>query len=183
MALLGRLIKHLYHRIADEANGGGASLCDGTTRISLALSLGSAGVWPLDRRVDAEPSRDKRLRLLFGYVTANRYPNLAELKSGPLLRAGEAAGFEVLITVDGWTIAELVMWVERMLTSTQKGWLGLGSCFLLWQFASFILVRPSASFGSGILASIYVTSRRFYRGTTADNTGLPSCFLCGYGCH
>ena len=45
---------------------------------------------------------DERLRLLFpGYdCQTARFANLAGLKNGRLLEAAEAAGFEVLITVD-----------------------------------------------------------------------------------
>jgi len=45
---------------------------------------------------------DERLRLLFpGYdCQSARFANLAGLKNGRLLEAAEAAGFEVLITVD-----------------------------------------------------------------------------------
>ena len=45
---------------------------------------------------------DERLRLLFpGYECQTaRFANLAGLKNGRLLEAAEAAGFEVLITVD-----------------------------------------------------------------------------------
>jgi predicted nuclease of predicted toxin-antitoxin system len=45
---------------------------------------------------------DERLRLLFpghDYQTA-RFANLAGLKNGRLLEAAEAAGFDILITVD-----------------------------------------------------------------------------------
>ncbi len=38
--------------------------------------------------------------------------------------------------------------------AARKGWLGFWACFLLWQVVSFILARPNASFGSGIVASI-----------------------------
>src|ERR1035437_9055738 len=45
---------------------------------------------------------DERLRLLFaGYdCQTARFANLAGLKNGRLLEAAEAAGFDVLITVD-----------------------------------------------------------------------------------
>jgi hypothetical protein len=45
---------------------------------------------------------DERLRFLFpGYdCQTARFANLAGLKNGRLLEAAEAAGFEVLITVD-----------------------------------------------------------------------------------
>jgi predicted nuclease of predicted toxin-antitoxin system len=45
---------------------------------------------------------DERLRLLFpGYdCQTARFANLAGLKNGRLLNAAEAAGFDVLITVD-----------------------------------------------------------------------------------
>src|ERR1035437_210799 len=45
---------------------------------------------------------DERLRLLFpGYdCQTARFANLAGLKNGGLLEAAEAAGFDVLITVD-----------------------------------------------------------------------------------
>jgi hypothetical protein len=40
----------------------------------------------------------------------------------------------------------------RPLTRTES--LRLWSCFLLWHVGSFILIRPNASFGSAILASV-----------------------------